>query len=94
MSFTNDFLPVQVKGHLKIEDDLGNVLVDKDNAIHPQNMARVFARALSNEHNYFINRIAFGNGGTTVDAAFTVTYRTPNDGQSPDVATWDSQPLS
>lgn len=91
MSFTNDFLPVQVKGHLKIEDDLGNVLVDKDNAIHPQNMARVFARALSNENNYFINRIAFGNGGTTVDAAFTVTYRTPNDGQSPDIATWDSR---
>lgn len=91
MSFSSDFLPVHVKGHLKIEDDLGNVLVDKDNAIHPQNMARVFARALSNEHNYFINRIAFGNGGTTVDAAFTVTYRTPNDGQSPDVATWDSR---
>ena len=91
MSFSNEFLPVHVKGHLKIEDDLGNVLVDKDNAIHPQNMARVFARALSNEHNYFINRIAFGNGGTTVDAAFTVTYRTPNDGQSPDIATWDSR---
>lgn len=91
MSFSTDYLPVHVKGHLKIEDDLGNVLVDQDNAIHPQNMARVFARALSNEHNYFINRIAFGNGGTTVDAAFTVTYRTPNDGQSPDIATWDSR---
>lgn len=84
-------IPIVVKGHLNIVDDLGNVLVDQDNAIHPQNMARVFARALSNEHNYFINRIAFGNGGTTVDAAYTVTYKTPNDGQSPDVATWDSR---
>lgn len=84
-------IPVQVKGHLKIVDDLGNVLVDKDNAVHPQNLARIFARALANEHNYFIHRMAFGNGGTTVDAAFTVTYRTPNDGQSPDIATWDSR---
>lgn len=80
-----------IKGHLNIVDDLGNVLVDKDNAIHPQNLARVFARALSNEGNYFINRIAFGNGGTVVDAAYTVTYKTPNDGQSPDIATWDSR---
>lgn len=87
----NSFLPVVVKGHLNIVDDLGNTLVDKFNAIHPQNMARIFARALANEHNSYINRIAFGNGGTTVDAAFTVTYRTPNDGQSPDVASWDSR---
>lgn len=87
----NTPIPVVVKGHLNIVDDLGNVLVDKDNAIHPQNLARIFARALSNEPNYYINRIAFGNGGTIVDAAFTVTYRTPNDGQAPDIATWDSR---
>lgn len=90
MSYTSP-IPVTVKGHLNIVDDLGNVLVDKDNAIHPQNMARIFARALANEPNSQINRIAFGNGGTIVDAAFTVTYRTPNDGQSPDIATWDSR---
>lgn len=86
-----EVIPVIVKGHAKITDDLGNVLLDKTNAIHPQNIARVFARALANEHNYFVNRIAFGNGGTIVDAAYTVTYRTPNDGQSPDTATWDSR---
>lgn len=91
MAHPTDILPVQVVGHLHIEDDLSNVLVDKFNAIHPQNMARVFARALSNEHNYYINRIAFGNGGTTVDAAFAVTYKTSNDGQSPDISTWDSR---
>lgn len=82
---------INVKGHVKITDDLGNVLLDKDNAIHPSNMARVFARALSNEHNYFIHRIAFGNGGTIVDAAQTITYKTPNDGLPPDVSTWDSR---
>lgn len=84
-------LPVQVDGHLKAQDDLGNVYIDKHNAVHPQNIARVVARALSNESNFKINRIAFGNGGTETDAAFTITYNTPNDGQPPDVRTWDSR---
>jgi hypothetical protein len=83
-------LPVQVKGHAKITDDLGNVLLNKDNAVHPQNMARVIARALAKEDNYFIHRVAFGNGGSTVDVAYTVNYKTPNDGQPPDTNTWNS----
>lgn len=87
----NTVIPVNVKGHVKIVDDLGNVLVDKDNAVHPQNMARIFARALTRENNHFIRRIAFGNGGTSIDAALTVTYNPPNDGQPPDIATWDSR---
>lgn len=82
---------IEVKGHCFIEDDLGNVILDKTNAVHPQNLSRVFARALSNEPNYFIHRIAFGNGGTVTDMAYNVKYRTPNDGQSPDVNTWDSR---
>lgn len=88
---SNFQLQAHVEGHCKIVDDLGFVHVDQHNAIHPQNMARIFARALSREDNYFIRRIAFGNGGTSVDAAFAVTYKTPNDGQSPDDATWDSR---
>ena len=84
-------LPVQIKGHVTITDDNGAVLLDRDNAIHPQNTARVIARALSNENNFFVHRIAFGNGGTQTDAAFTVTYNNPNDGQPPDVRTWDSR---
>lgn len=84
-------LPLEIKGHVKIEDDLGNVLVDKDNAVHPQNMARVIARALANESNFKIHRIAFGNGGTEIDAAYTITYKTPNDGQPPDTQTWESR---
>lgn len=80
-----------ITGHVLAVDDLGNVLLDKCNAIHPQNMARVWARALANEPNSCIYRIAFGNGGTTVDPAFTVTYNKPNDGQSPDVLGWQSR---
>lgn len=86
-----DLLPIIVKGHLNIEDDLGNVLVDKNNAVHPQNLARVIARALANESNYYIHRIAYGNGGTSVDAAFQVTFKTPNDGLPPDLQEWRSR---
>ena len=64
----HDIIPVTVTGHLKIVDDLGAVLVDKDNAVHPQNMARVIARGLANETNNFVNYIAFGNGGTDICA--------------------------
>lgn len=85
-----DTLPIKVHGHLNIKDDLGNVLVDKDNAVHPQNMARVIARALANESNYFVKSIAFGRGGTTVDAALNVDFNPANDGQAPDTRTWDS----
>jgi len=86
-----DYLPIKVEGHVHIEDDLGNVLVDRKNAVHPQNMARVIARALSNENNYYIHRIAYGNGGTAVDAAFQVTFKTPNDGLPPDLQEWRSR---
>ena len=68
-----EILPVKVIGHLHIEDDLGTVLVDKHNAIHPQNMARVITRALANESNYFVKQIAFGNGGTDINAALALT---------------------
>jgi hypothetical protein len=86
-----ELLPIHVKGHVHIQDDLGKVHLDRGNAVHPQNMARVIARSLANESNASIYRIAFGNGGTLVDAAFTVTFNTANDGQPPDVRTWDSR---
>lgn len=84
-------LPVTVNGHVLIKDDLDNVLLDEDNAVHPENMSRVIARALANESNFWIHRIAFGNGGTEVNGAQQITYRTPNDGQPPDTYTWDSR---
>lgn len=86
-----DILPITVNGHIHIKDDLGTVLLDKTNAVHPQNLSRVIARALANESNYYIHRIAYGNGGTTVDAAFQVTFKTPNDGLPPDLQEWRSR---
>ena len=87
----NHNFSLAVEGHVNVVDDLGNTLVDKRNSVHPQNIARVIARALAHEDNYYIYRIAYGNGGTIVDGANHITYKTPNDGQSPDTQTWDSR---
>lgn len=86
----NHSLGINVSGHLNIKDDLGNVLVDKKNAVHPENMAYAIAKGLAHEDNFFVYKMAFGNGGTVVDAANHITYNTPNDGQDPDANTWNS----
>lgn len=67
----------------------GRVLLDKSNAIHSQNMARAISRALAKEPNYFIHRIAFGNGGSFTDAGETTIINPPNDGTRGDG--WESR---
>lgn len=82
-------LPIQIDTRVIITDqDTGEVLVDKPNSIHSQNMARVLARALANENNDYIYRIAFGNGGTFRDAAGNLVYNPPNDGRD---GSWESR---
>lgn len=85
-----DSLPLSVKGHCRIVDDLGNVVLDKDNAVHPQNLSRIIARALANENNSSIYRMAFGRGGTN-SGLTEITYNTPNTGTPPDNAGWTSR---
>jgi hypothetical protein len=77
-------LEVSINGRVQINDSIDGVILDKRNAVHPQNIARIFARGLANEPNSHIYTIAFGNGGTFVDATGTVSFRTPNDGIFPD----------
>lgn len=88
---SKDGVNFNIKGHAKIVDDLGNVLLDASNAIHPQNVARIISRALSNEFNYFIESLAFGNGGTSINAAYQIQYNPVNDGQPPDSEGWQSR---
>lgn len=88
---SKDSVGLFVKGHAKIVDDLGTVLLDKDNSIHPQNVSRIIARALANESNFFVNRIAFGNGGTSINAAYEIIFNPVNDGQPPDQEGWQSR---
>jgi hypothetical protein len=84
-------LQLGVLGEVLITDDLGNTVLEKTNAVHPQNMSRIIARALASEPNSGIYRVAFGSGGTFVDATGTVSFRTVNDGNLPDTANWESR---
>ena len=76
----NEHQGVYIQGHIKIYDpESGQVIIDKRNAIHYGNMAYVVAQALNgfNTENAFIDRIAFGNGATSVDTAGKILYKTP-----------------
>jgi hypothetical protein len=68
----------RVVGSVQIKDDLGNVLVDKQNAIHPGNMATAIARGLSNASNFQIYKLKLGNQGTYVDSSQQIVFRPPN----------------
>ena len=69
----------KIKGHVQIKDKHSNeVLLDKFNAVHPQNMAKVIARGLANESNQQIFQIALGNGGTYIDSTQSIVYNSPN----------------
>lgn len=69
----------KIKGHVLIKDkNTGEVLCDKFNAVHPQNMAKVLARGLANEPNQQIFQIALGNGGTYIDSPQSIVYNSPN----------------
>jgi len=76
-------IPVEITTKIVIRDLTTNeVLRQGSNAIHPQNMSRILARALANEPNSIIHRMAFGNGGTYTDATGKVVFNPPNDGIS------------
>ena len=65
---------LNVSGHILITDkETGEELVNKRNAIHYGNMARVVALALKNADNEYINFIAYGSGGTSVDTSGKVS---------------------
>lgn len=51
------------------------VLVDKANAIHPENMAIAIARGLSNAENHQIFKIKMGNQGTYVDSSAQIFFK-------------------
>ena len=70
---------VLIQGHIKIYDPESNkVFVNKRNAIHYENMSVALAESVANQGQGFINSMAFGNGGTSVDPTGIITYLTPN----------------
>ncbi len=71
-------LSINVTGHVLIRDDLGNILVDRENEIHPQHMAVALARGLSNTANFQIYKLKLGNQGTYIDSTQQIVFRPAN----------------
>ena len=79
MSKFNENNGVLIQGHIKIHDpESGAVFVNKRNAIHYENISIALAESVANQGQGFINSMAFGNGGTSVDPTGIITYLTPN----------------
>jgi hypothetical protein len=75
----NEKQGILLQGYIKITDpNTGEVLVDKRNAIHYENMSISLADSLSNQGQGMIYQMAFGNGGTSVDPTGIITYLSPN----------------
>jgi len=73
----------KIEGFIKIHDPAtGEVLVDKKNAIHYENISYAMAQTLSNRTSAqgggWIYLMAFGNGGSSVDPTGIITYLPPN----------------
>jgi len=77
----------KIEGFVKIHDPkTGEVLVDKKNAIHYENISIAMAQTLSNRDLGWIYLMAFGNGGSSVDPTGVITYLPPNTtGQNADL---------
>jgi len=74
-----DLSGILIEGHIKIYDPLSNeVFINKRNAIHYENMSIALAESIADAGQGFINIMAFGNGGTSVDPTGIITYLTPN----------------
>lgn len=75
-----DHLKLHIEGHVLIKDpDTGEVILNRRNAIHRENMTFAIASALSNTQGInsfsgFIQALAFGNGGVVVDGSGAITY--------------------
>ena len=74
-----DLTGIHIEGHIKIwYPETGEVAINKRNAIHYENMSIALADSIANQGQGFINTMAFGNGGTSVDPTGIITYLTPN----------------
>ena len=77
----------KIEGFIKISDPAtGEVLIDKKNAIHYENISVAMAQTLSDRNLGQIYSMAFGNRGSSVDPTGVITYLPPNTtGQNADL---------
>lgn len=69
----------RIEGHVLVRDpETGEVLVDRMNSIHYENMSEALALSLTNRSTGTIQEMVFGNGASQVSAIGTITYFPPN----------------
>jgi hypothetical protein len=79
-----DHLKLHVEGHVLITDvDTGEVIMNRRNAIHRENMSAAIAGTMTNTTYSnglagFIQSMVFGNDGVSIDIGGNITYNTPN----------------
>lgn len=62
-------------GHVLVRDaETKEILLDKMNAIHQENVSSVLALGFSNRPNGHIHEMVFGNGASTVSGTGAITY--------------------
>ncbi len=65
---------IAISGHIKIFDpNTQEVIVDKRNAIHYENISESLANSLANKAVGQIYSMSFGNGGSSVDPTGIIT---------------------
>jgi hypothetical protein len=82
-----DHAQAMIRGHVRITDpNTGQVLLDRYNAIHYENMSIALAQSLADSGKGYVYEMAFGNGGSAVDPTGVITYLPPNvTGQNADL---------
>lgn len=72
-------IPISIQGFLKIYDPVSReTFFDGSNAIHYENISIAIADSLSNRSVGTIYKMAFGNGGSSIDQTGIITYLPPN----------------
>lgn len=70
---------IRAEGRVLIRDGVtGEVLVQKNNAIHYENLSEAIALALANRVAGTVHEMSFGNGASTVSGTGAITYFPPN----------------
>lgn len=70
---------LSVKGHVLIRDgETKEVLLDKDNSIHLENMSEALALSVGDRQSGTFFQMVFGNGASIVNGTGAITYFPPN----------------
>lgn len=80
---------VKMEGHVLIRDQDGEVIVDKKNAIHYENMSHAIALSLGHRGYGFFSELAFGNGASTIAGTGAITYF-PSNVEGPDATLYNA----